>query len=71
MGLPQFLYNEKAKLDSPVVSAQERQSFGYGSKSARLGRESFLNFDSCVLCLQRARPPVKVCDTGHIYCNVG
>lgn len=28
------------------------------------------NFDSCALCLRRARPPVKLCDQGHVYCNV-
>lgn len=53
-----------------TIYPQERQAFGYGSKKARLNGESFLSFDACRACLNRARQPVKVCDKGHVYCNV-
>lgn len=35
---------------------------------ARLGRESFRDFDACYLCLQTAREPVA-CSKGHLACR--
>jgi hypothetical protein len=63
--------HSKNRTSHPTVSAQEKASWTeYGSKRMRLGGESFLGFDACVLCLQRARSPIKICDSGHVYCNV-
>lgn len=40
----------------------------WASSSARLGRDSFLSFGSCSLCLQSAVDPVA-CSLGDIFCR--
>lgn len=42
----------------------------WGSKTAVIGRDSFLPFASCRLCLQPARSPVVACATnGDLFCR--
>lgn len=42
----------------------------WGTKTGVIGRDSFLPFASCRLCLQPARPPVVACATnGDIFCR--
>src|ERR1700737_725108 len=41
-------------------------SLNLGQK--RLGNESMRRFDSCALCLNRAREPLA-CDEGHLFCK--
>ncbi|KAF8331946.1 uncharacterized protein EI90DRAFT_904478 [Cantharellus anzutake] len=55
---------------SSVFTYAERGKLGayYGTKKQRLGTESMREFDSCSLCLQRARDPVS-CSRGHLYCK--
>lgn len=40
----------------------------YGTIQQRLGKDSMRSFDSCFLCLQRARNPV-CCPQGHLACK--
>ncbi|KAI8328977.1 hypothetical protein BC941DRAFT_385115 [Chlamydoabsidia padenii] len=51
-----------------VFTYHETKSLDYGTKRARLGRESFRDFDACYLCLQTAREPVA-CSKGHLACR--
>ncbi|CAG8440124.1 10469_t:CDS:2 [Funneliformis mosseae] len=46
----------------------ESKALEYGTKKQRLGRDSMREYDSCYLCLQRARDPV-CCTQGHLYCR--
>ena len=42
----------------------------WGTKRGVIGRDSFLPFASCRLCLQPARPPVVACATnGDLFCR--
>jgi hypothetical protein len=42
----------------------------WGTKRSVIGRDSFLPFASCRLCLQPARPPVVACATnGDLFCR--
>lgn len=41
----------------------------WGSKRARLGRDSLRSYDACALCLHNAREPVS-CSEGHLFCKV-
>lgn len=42
----------------------------WGTKKGVIGRDSFLPFASCRLCLQPARPPVVACATnGDLFCR--
>ncbi|KAI8088680.1 uncharacterized protein BX664DRAFT_385299 [Halteromyces radiatus] len=51
-----------------VFTYHEAKALDYGTKRARLGRESFRDFDACYLCLQTAREPVT-CSKGHLACR--
>ncbi|KAM0751891.1 hypothetical protein T439DRAFT_325087 [Meredithblackwellia eburnea MCA 4105] len=46
----------------------ERQMIGGGTKKERLGRDAMRNFNSCSLCLERAREP-RACEDGHVFCQ--
>ncbi|GAB7360180.1 hypothetical protein MBLNU230_g7942t1 [Neophaeotheca triangularis] len=41
----------------------------WGSKTARLSRDSFLPFGSCLLCQLPAREPVSCASHGHLFCR--
>lgn len=42
----------------------------WGTKRSVIGRDSFLPFASCRLCLQPARPPVVACaSNGDLFCR--
>lgn len=57
--LPHFTSYERGLLRS-----------AWGTKRTVIGRDSFLPFASCRLCLQPARPPVVACATnGDIFCR--
>lgn len=57
--LPHFTSYERGLLRS-----------SWGSKRTVIGRDSFLPFASCRLCLQPARPPVVACATnGDLFCR--
>ncbi|CAO3586092.1 unnamed protein product [Absidia cylindrospora] len=51
-----------------VFTYHETKALDYGTKRARLGRESFRDYDACYLCLQTAREPVA-CSKGHLACR--
>ena len=60
----------KRNTSRPVFTSHERalaQSH-WNPSSARLGRESFLPFGSCGLCLEIARDPVS-CQRGDVFCR--
>lgn len=46
----------------------EKKKAQYGTKKQRLGKDSMRRFDSCYLCLQKARVPLS-CSRGHISCR--
>ncbi|KAJ5151188.1 uncharacterized protein N7482_010440 [Penicillium canariense] len=57
--LPHFTSYERSLLRST-----------WGTKRSVIGRDSFLPFASCRLCLQPARPPVVACATnGDLFCR--
>ena len=57
--LPHFTSYERGLLRS-----------AWGTKRSVIGRDSFLPFASCRLCLQPARPPVVACATnGDLFCR--
>lgn len=57
--LPHFTSYERGLLRS-----------SWGTKQAVIGRDSFLPFGACRLCLQSARPPVVACATnGDLFCR--
>lgn len=57
--LPHFTSHERGLLRST-----------WGSQSGVIGRDSFLPFASCRLCLHPARPPVVACaNSGDIFCR--
>jgi len=60
----------KRNTSRPVFTAHERTlaRAAWGSSTARLGRESFLPFASCGLCLEPAIDPVS-CLHGDIFCR--
>ncbi|KAJ5542211.1 hypothetical protein N7461_008214 [Penicillium sp. DV-2018c] len=57
--LPHFTSYERSLLRST-----------WGTKRSAIGRDSFLSFGSCRLCLQPARAPVVACATnGDLFCR--
>ncbi|CAD6565619.1 MAG: hypothetical protein CYPHOPRED_005880, partial [Cyphobasidiales sp. Tagirdzhanova-0007] len=60
--------HSKNRTAAPVFSYAERNETLYGSKKQRLGRDSMRKFDSCSLCLQRARE-ARMCEEGHLFCQ--
>ncbi|KAK4698206.1 nitric oxide synthase-interacting protein, partial [Phenoliferia sp. Uapishka_3] len=54
--------------NSASFSYAERQMLKAGTKKERLGRDAMKNYNSCSLCLDRAREP-RVCTDGHIFCQ--
>ncbi|KAL5612989.1 hypothetical protein BROUX41_003934 [Berkeleyomyces rouxiae] len=62
--------HSKRNTSRPVFTAHERfiARAAWSSSSARLSRDSFLPFGSCMLCLEPARNPV-CCTHGDILCR--
>ncbi|KAI0688592.1 hypothetical protein BC835DRAFT_1284347 [Cytidiella melzeri] len=60
--------HSKNNTASSIFSYAEYKKLDYGTKRQRLGNESMRRFDSCALCLQRAREPVA-CEKGHLFCK--
>ncbi|KAF5313440.1 hypothetical protein D9611_008658 [Ephemerocybe angulata] len=60
--------HSKNNTASSIFSYAEYKKLDYGTKRQRLGNESMRRFDSCALCLNRARDPV-VCQEGHLFCK--
>ncbi|KAL2270290.1 hypothetical protein VTJ83DRAFT_2474 [Remersonia thermophila] len=62
--------HSKRNTSRPVFTSHERAvaRAAWGSSSARLGRDSFLPFASCWLCLEPAVDPVS-CLHGDIFCR--
>ncbi|KAL2886215.1 Nitric oxide synthase-interacting protein [Ceratocystis lukuohia] len=62
--------HSKRNTSRPVFTAHERSiaRAAWSSSSARLSRDSFLPFGSCILCLEAARDPV-CCTHGDILCR--
>ncbi|KAI0342225.1 hypothetical protein BDW22DRAFT_1357522 [Trametopsis cervina] len=60
--------HSKNNTASSIFSYAEYKKLDYGTKRQRLGNESMRRFDSCALCLQRAREPVA-CGEGHLFCK--
>ncbi|KAL1843700.1 hypothetical protein VTJ49DRAFT_400 [Mycothermus thermophilus] len=62
--------HSKRNTSRPVFTSHERAvaRAAWGSSSARLGRDSFLPFASCWLCLEPAVDPVA-CLHGDIFCR--
>lgn len=60
----------KRNTSRAVFTSHERQMAkdAWGNNSARLGRESFLPFASCSLCLMPAVSPVS-CSHGDVFCR--
>ena len=60
----------KRNTSRAVFTSHEREMAknAWGNNSARLGRESFLPFASCSLCLMPAISPVS-CSHGDIFCR--
>ena len=60
----------KRNTSRSVFTSHERElaKNAWGNNSARLGRESFLPFASCSLCLMPAVSPVS-CSHGDIFCR--
>ncbi|KAI5917941.1 hypothetical protein F4810DRAFT_626380 [Camillea tinctor] len=62
--------HSKRNTSRAVFTSHERELAGksWGSASARLTRESFLDFSACRLCLEIARDPVS-CPHGDVFCR--
>ncbi|KAJ5888679.1 hypothetical protein N7495_008720 [Penicillium taxi] len=64
--------HSKRNTSLPHFTSYERNLLRdqWGSKRSNIGRDSFLQFGSCRLCLQSARAPVVACATnGDILCR--
>ncbi|KAJ2783757.1 hypothetical protein H4R18_001509 [Coemansia javaensis] len=61
--------HSKNNTASSVFTYAERQMTGYGTQQRRLGRDAKRGFDTCYLCLSRAREPVMACPQGHVSCR--
>ncbi|KAJ5218491.1 uncharacterized protein N7498_000590 [Penicillium cinerascens] len=64
--------HSKRNTSLPHFTAYERGLLRstWGTKRSVIGRDSFLPFASCRLCLQPARPPVVACATnGDLFCR--
>ncbi|KAJ5921127.1 hypothetical protein N7466_009453 [Penicillium verhagenii] len=64
--------HSKRNTSLPHFTAYERSLLrdSWGSKRSVIGRDSFLPFASCKLCLQPARTPVVGCATnGDLFCR--
>ncbi|KAJ6164128.1 hypothetical protein N7470_002800 [Penicillium chermesinum] len=64
--------HSKRNTSLPHFTAYERSLLRstWGSKRSVIGRDSFLPFGSCKLCLQPARAPVVACATnGDLFCR--
>ncbi|KAK4458423.1 hypothetical protein QBC42DRAFT_349646 [Cladorrhinum samala] len=62
--------HSKRNTSRPIFTSHERAMarVAWGSSTARLGRDSFLPFASCWLCLEPAIDPVA-CTNGDIFCR--
>lgn len=62
--------HSKRNTSRAVFTSHERDlaKKAWGANSARLTRESFLDFSACRLCLETARDPVS-CTHGDIFCR--
>ncbi|KAF8577662.1 hypothetical protein K439DRAFT_1418045 [Ramaria rubella] len=60
--------HSKNNTASSIFSYAEYKKLDYGTKRQRLGNESMRQFDTCSLCLQRAREPLS-CAEGHLFCK--
>jgi len=47
---------------------EERQKLDYGTKEARIGRDSMRPCNACHICLHTARDPL-ICEQGHLSCR--
>ncbi|KAJ2345755.1 hypothetical protein GGF43_005140 [Coemansia sp. RSA 2618] len=61
--------HSKNNTASGVFTYAERKMTDYGTKTKRLHRDSKRAFDTCYLCLQKARQPIMICAQGHISCR--
>lgn len=64
--------HSKRNTSLPHFTSYERSLLrgSWGTQRTRIGRDSFLPFDSCRLCLQPARAPVVACATnGDLFCR--
>lgn len=64
--------HSKRNTSLPHFTSYERGLLraSWGSKHGLIGRDSFLPFAACRLCLQPARPPVVACATnGDFFCR--
>ncbi|KAJ6016191.1 hypothetical protein N7540_010782 [Penicillium herquei] len=64
--------HSKRNTSLPHFTAYERSLLrnSWGTKRSIIGRDSFLPFASCKLCLQPARSPVVACATkGDLFCR--
>lgn len=63
--------HSKRNTSLPHFTSYERGLLreSWGSKQRAIGRESFLSFGSCRLCLQPARTPVACASSGDLFCR--
>ncbi|KAJ5329734.1 hypothetical protein N7452_010124 [Penicillium brevicompactum] len=63
--------HSKRNTSLPHFTSYERGLLreSWGSKSRAIGRDSFLSFGSCRLCLQPARSPVACGTNGDLFCR--
>lgn len=63
--------HSKRNTSLPHFTSYERGLLreSWGSKKQNIGRDSFLAFGSCRLCLQPARTPVACASSGDIFCR--
>ncbi|CAG7921009.1 unnamed protein product [Penicillium olsonii] len=63
--------HSKRNTSLPHFTSYERGLLreSWGSKSRAIGRDSFLSFGSCRLCLQPARTPVACSTNGDLFCR--
>jgi nitric oxide synthase-interacting protein len=60
--------HSKSNQTVPAFTYRERQMVRDGTQSMRISSDSMRDFDSCFLCLSKARDPMS-CDSGHICCK--
>ena len=63
-GLPIATYIS-TRYNKPLIFVRDTPK-DYGTKKQRLGIDSMRKFESCFLCLQKAKDPM-ICDQGHIF----
>ena len=63
--------HSKRNTSLPHFTSYERGLLreSWGTKQRAIGRDSFLSFGSCRLCLQPARTPVACSNNGDLFCR--